>query len=274
MHNDPAQAERVRAAGLPTAQVPKPVPLPHEQPTVVTAAPRRRWEVDAWRGVATVLMLAYHFAFDLVLLGAAPNLVVEEGPWKWVQLTCACSFIGLLGVSLWLAHSKGFIAAARRGFLLLGLGLVVSVAVWASGAGVVWFGILSLLGFSMLAGWPLLRVGRANLLIGAALVAAGVALHKRLPAHPGWILLVQPAQFRAVDHFPVLPWFGVAVIGIGLGALAYPAPRHDRPTVRLPDWSTAPCISQLRMLGRHTLAIYLIHQPLLLALIWAWTQLR
>lgn len=67
-----------------------------------------------------------------------------------------------------------------------------------------------------------------------------------------------------VDYFPLLPWFGVVLIGIWLGNTAY---SNGARRFRLPNWQVPALTFPLGWLGRHSLTIYLIHQPLLFALL-------
>lgn len=66
------------------------------------------------------------------------------------------------------------------------------------------------------------------------------------------------------DYYPLVPWFGFALLGIWAGWRLYPG-RTRRFT--LPDLAHVAPIRALSFLGRHSLVIYLVHQPVLLALL-------
>jgi uncharacterized membrane protein len=75
---------------------------------------------------------------------------------------------------------------------------------------------------------------------------------------------ITTTNYPAVDHFPIFPWLGVVLLGVFLGNLLY---SEDVRRFQLPDWGdTLPC-SSLEFLGRHSLLIYMVHQPLLVGLI-------
>jgi len=75
-----------------------------------------------------------------------------------------------------------------------------------------------------------------------------------------WLLHRPEFRFYSVDHFPHLPWFGVVVVGIFLGNLLYP---EGARRVHLLDVSARTPTKQICVLGRNSLPIYLIHQPIL-----------
>ena len=82
--------------------------------------------------------------------------------------------------------------------------------------------------------------------------------------------------FYSVDYFPLLPWFGVILIGVALGDLFY---RGYRRRVPLPDLTGSSVVRGFELLGRNSLAIYLAHQPVIIGLMylagvslpWKWT---
>ncbi|MEI2736218.1 MAG: heparan-alpha-glucosaminide N-acetyltransferase domain-containing protein [Rhodoblastus sp.] len=77
----------------------------------------------------------------------------------------------------------------------------------------------------------------------------------------GWRPLALPTRYPAVDYFPLIPWFGVVLLGVWFGNWFY---ANNRRLISLPDWGNLAPIRGLRWLGRHSLPIYLVHQPLIL----------
>ncbi len=69
----------------------------------------------------------------------------------------------------------------------------------------------------------------------------------------------------SVDYFPVFPWFGVFLIGIFLGNVLYP--KYER-RIQIPDLSRFFVVRFFCFLGRHSLTIYLLHQPILILLLY------
>jgi uncharacterized membrane protein len=236
---------------------------------------QRFWEVDCLRGLAIIMMVIYHLMWDLSYVGVT-DVNVFEGFWLGFQRATASLFLLLVGVSLQLSGARARLThrsqaavwrrQLRRGLTVFAWGMVVTLATWLLlRDAFVRFGILHLIGLSMLLAYPFLRLGPWNLALGAGLIAAGRLLQEVTVDAP-WLLWLglRPQNFYTVDYFPLLPWFGVVLIGLAVGDLVY---RDDTRRLALPDLSALPPVSLVSWLGRHSLAIYLLHQPLLIALL-------
>ncbi len=237
--------------------------------------PARLWEVDTLRGCAIVAMVIYHFTWDLSYFGLIPTNLMST-PWQSFARGIATTFIFVMGVSLTLSYSRARQRVGRaalfrkylgRGGQIFGLGLLITLATYLFlGRGFVIFGILHLLGLSIILAYPFLGRSRwLSLGTGLGAIGLGIYLSSLVVAHP-WLLWlgVRQASRYMVDYYPLLPWFGIALLGVFAGKSLYP--RHRR-TFSLPDLSGLAPVRGLRLLGRHSLAIYLLHQPLLIALL-------
>jgi uncharacterized membrane protein len=244
-----------------------------------TNKPTRLWEIDTLRGIAIVLMICFHFVWDLDHF-AGYEVNVLSAPWQTFARSIASLFIFVMGVSLTLSynrakqqagHSALFIKYLRRGGQIFGLGMVITVGTYFffEGQGFVIFGILHLLGLSIILAYPFLRYNKwVSLLAGLLAIGLGIYLNGLVVSFPWLIWLgVRQAGVNMVDYYPLLPWFGVALLGIFAGYIFYP-----KGVCRFiwPDLAQAITIRGLRFLGRHSLLIYLIHQPILLGLLTAW----
>lgn len=241
-------------------------------------------EVDLLRTTAITLMIVYHAAFDLSWFYGW-DIDVLNGGWKWLAHVTASLFLVLVGVSAVLLRknmqAKGADAASirlrfvQRGLWVLTCGMLVSLATVAvDPATFVRFGILHLIGVSLLVLPFVLRLGVWNLLLALPLLASYMLTAVPHDASPLFIPFgFFPASFATVDYYPLLPWFGMVLAGAGLGHLFYarttPLSHPDSPVRRRIDafgasasggWFTAP--------GRHSLLLYMVHQPLLLLILW------
>lgn len=239
------------------------------------ATQARFWEVDSLRGVAIVMMVIYHLMWDLWFFRILPDIVVWAGFWKYFQRTTASLFLILVGVSLTLSYrrivekqgtSTGvYPKFARRGLRIFGIGMLITLGVWLAGTGYIHFGVLHLIGFSIVFAYPFLRLRWPNIGLWLLFNVVGyILLDVRVPTTWFVWLGFVPFGYAPVDFFPVFPWFGAVLLGIGLGNLFYTKTGR---AVELPDLSQLAPIGLLGFLGRRSLLIYVIHQPILVGLL-------
>ena len=232
----------------------------------------RFWEVDAARGVAIIMMIVYHSTYDLDTLGGY-DIQSTSGHWALFADLTAGLFLFLVGVSLAVSRARTSMTGWKlfgkylaRGLRILAYGMILTVVFLVLGMGVVAFGILQLIGVSIILAYPFLGLRSTNLVLGALIFAAGqYVLAQDLYSQSFWLLPfgVVPEGVVMPDYRPLLPWFGVVLIGLFFGNVVYGDGR--RPAV-LKD--KAPVLARpLLPLGRYSLFVYLIHQPIIVALL-------
>lgn len=234
---------------------------PGARPGTPAVRPARLAAVDALRGIAIVAMVAYHLSFDLRLFGLA-RLDFENDPfWLAARAAIVSTFLGLVGVSLVLARDAGVAAAQRwrRIATIAACALAVSVASWlAFPTSYIWFGILHCIAVASVVAWPFTRSPRLALACGAAVIVAGlVVTHPAFDSRAlAWIGFTthKPAT---QDYVPLFPWLGATLVGIAAGDALL-----RRSFAPLAFLANAP--RPLAWLGRHSLVVYMIHQPLLI----------
>ena len=237
-------------------------------------AAQRIWEIDFLRGLSILLVVGYHLLYDLGayvgverFLGFSTDL--STAAWTVAQRFFAGLFILLSGISATLTRSN-----MRRGLRLLAVALVITAATFAfDSSSAVWFGILHLLAVSMLIyGAAFERVKTAVCAIGGAAVlglgAALPVLKKGVAVRFDWLLPfgIHSPWFQSFDYFPLIPWFGVFLIGAALGKSVYASRRSLLPW-RLPQ-------TFLNTAGRHSLIIYIVHQPVILGVLYVLGLMR
>jgi len=221
--------------------------------------------VDALRGIAIVAMVAYNAAFDLAYFHVTSWNFYSDPFWLHSRTAILSSLLLLAGVSLVLAMRT---PSGRMGFWphvlrIAGCALVVSAATYVVfPRSFIWFGVLHAIALSLVLIRPLAPRPAIALALGAGVIAAGVLCSA--PAFDqrwlGWIGFATTKPITE-DYVPLFPWTGVMLVGIAAGhALARNGFRVVAPLGRLP--------TPLSWLGRHSLAIYMIHQPLLFGLVW------
>lgn len=309
---------------------------------------QRFWEIDTLRGVAIVMMVIYHFLWNLYFFGYVSFATLISPFWKYFQRYIACSFILLVGVALVVSHHaarqkiesgkakskkaanapasrralwqdmdrlglivgpicsvlvaliatplqrtiaitylaiigltwvterfggatansvSGFRKSLWRGLNVFGWGMVVTTSVAIGQTGSVDFGVLHLIGFSIIASYPFLNFRWINVGLWLLFNIGGYYL---LPdrAEQGNLWLVwlgwRPPAYGAVDYFPIIPWFGVVLLGIAIGNFVYGSGKR---AFSLPDLSAWFPPNILQWLGKRSLFIYVIHQPIMFGLL-------
>lgn len=230
--------------------------------------------LDIARSGAIVAMIVYHFAFDLELLGhLAPGTTTQPGPWRALAIATAGSFLFLAGVSLWLAHGVALRwgAFGARFAKVAGAAALVTCGTYlAFPDAFVFFGILHSIALCSLLGLAALRLPALLILGLAALVffAPDFAKSNAFNAPYFWWTGLQTIPLRTVDYEPIFPWFAPFLGGLALAKLADRAGLWARLATPAPSRS----LRLLSLPGRHSLILYLIHQPILIGLIWLTTQ--
>lgn len=224
----------------------------------------RIWELDAIRGFCILCVIVIHFVFDLqyfvgldLQLPALYLFIQNNGGVLFILVSGICATLG----------SRSF----RRGTIVFCSGLLISLVTYgmialgmAGKDAVILFGILHFLGFAMMI-YPLLKKFPTVLLapLGAVMIVTGYILLRRSFDTPGylhWLFVfgIRYPGFAAGDYFPLLPYLGWFMEGIVLGRTLYKEKKTLFPRVNA---RIAP-LRFFQACGRHSLLIYLVHQPL------------
>jgi uncharacterized membrane protein len=221
--------------------------------------------LDVARGVALVAMAVYHFTWDLGHFGFTTVEAGVDPGWRLFAKLIAGSFLFLVGVGLVLAHADGIRWPAfwrRFGILALAAGGITLATWYAMPDAFIYFGILHCIALSSLLALPFLRAPVVIVLAAAVLAFALPALGPfQLFAHPAWLWLgLSPAVPMTNDYEPILPWIGAVLLGVAAARLAIASGWAARLTeVKARD----PVSRGLAFAGRHSLIVYLVHQPVL-----------
>lgn len=230
--------------------------------------------LDTVRGVCILSMVAYHGMYDLVDIFGLPSAWYTGLPgYIWQQSIC-WTFILLSGMCWQLSRRH-----VKRGLLLVGCGAAITLITWlVMPSQRILYGVLNLLGISALLLIPLDKVFRKIPawagLVGALLLFALTKNVSRgslgfeglvLCRLPRWLYATDllavvgfpSPSFWSTDYFPLLPWFFLFCAGYFLWSLLDKSPRAKE--------LLRPGLRPLSFLGRHSLVIYLIHQPALMA---------
>ena len=237
--------------------------------------------IDEVRGLCIILVVVYHLFYSLAMIFRFESCIEPFNIMRTFQPILPAMFIFISGISFHLSRNN-----LRRGFILLGVAALITIALWIfMPSQIIWFGIIHFLAV-------------ANLL--CALLKKPL---KKLPAIPGVIICVllflltyniprgyigfeglwslelpsslystdltaflgfHSYAFRSSDYCPVLPWIFMFLTGVFVG----------RYVQKLPEALCRVHIRPLAFIGRHTLIIYLVHQPLIVGAISLYQMIR
>ena len=231
--------------------------------------------IDLARTAALIGMVAFHVSYDLLMFDLIPRAYAASNFFYYHARIVAGSFLVLAGLGLWLAHGQGIRWPAfwHRFVKVAGAAVLVTVATWVAMPDFyIYFGILHAIALFSLLGLAALRLPApmtaaiAAVFIAGSFYLSGPQFDAPLLRFIG--LSTLPAQ--TIDFEPIFPWFGAVLLGITLGQLG----GRLGLWVQLSGVPSGKWVDRLGWPGRHSLVIYLIHQPILIGLIWAYTQLR
>ncbi|CAB5684249.1 Predicted membrane protein [Delftia tsuruhatensis] len=232
--------------------------------------------LDSMRGLALVWMTVFHFCFDLSHLGFWSQDFYGDPLWTWQRRGIVTLFLLCVGLAQAQVQARAAPAALpwRRWARLAACALAVSGASYAMFPDrYIYFGVLHCIALLSLALWWMRRWPDTGLLAAAILALAVPPLYQALAAswpdplvrmlngRAGSVLGLVTELPSTEDYVPLLPWLGVAVLGLWAGRqLARPglaAPALPQHTARRP-------LRLLAWLGRHSLPYYMLHQLVLM----------
>ncbi|ESY32434.1 DUF1624 domain-containing protein [Mesorhizobium sp. LNJC391B00] len=261
--------------------------------------PKRIVAIDVVRGIALIAMASYHFTWDLENFHYTDPGLTAVGWWKIYARCIASTFLFLVGVSLFLAHGRqirwtGFwkrfamvaVAAAAisavtyfitpDSFIFFGILHQIALAsllglLFLTPDSFIFFGILHQIALASLLGLLFLRLPSWLTLVVAAVVIAGpIYFRSEAFDHPAlWWVGLSAINPRSNDYVPLFPWFGAVLLGIAAAKFA----STTGLLARLATLASGSWTRPLTFIGRHSLAFYLIHQPLLFGCVWLFSQI-
>ncbi len=218
--------------------------------------------MDVLRGCAILLMFVYHFSYDLDYFGAVKINFNHDPFWLNFRTLIVIMFLSIMGFSFYSSTIRGFKKDRyfRRLALLVLYAATISLATYLLfPREMVFFGVLHFIAVATVIGLIFLRFYYLNLVIGAILILLGTNFGNTLFDKEAlqWFGLMTFKPIT-IDYVPVLPWFGVVLIGQFTAQFVV----SRRAFSNLLNWSSPhPVFRVLSFGGRHSLHIYMLHQP-------------
>jgi uncharacterized membrane protein len=243
------------------------VPPPPTDPT------RQRFDrLDALRAVAIVWMAAFHFCYDLNYFRFIRQNFHTDPIWT-VQRACIVSlflFCAGVGQAIAVDQQQSWSRFWRRWAQVAGCASLVTLgSMTMFPNSFISFGVLHCIALLLIVMRLTVGAGRWLWPLGALAIALPFAVQ-----HPGfdtrwtnWVGLVTHKPVTE-DYVPLFPWLGVAWWGLAAGAWVL---AHRR------EWiaGTLPRVLEpLSVLGRWSLSFYMLHQPVLIGVLWLVASLR
>jgi uncharacterized membrane protein len=216
---------------------------------------RRIWEIDLLRAIAIILMIIFHIVFDFNFIGI--NIKYQSGFWYWEGKISALIFIFLAGISSGFSRST-----VRRGIKVFLFGMLFTFVTYILfREKYIRFGILHLLGVGMVF-FPFLKKTNNSLLFLCAVIIAFAAIPIKHALVNTSLLLPVGFMYRGfdtLDYYPLVPYFSVFILGI----LAYKTYYFKKQSIFNFSYKN----KYILMISKNSLLIYLLHQPLIFAII-------
>lgn len=216
----------------------------------------RIWEIDFLRGVAIILMALFHLFYDLKEFYGY-NFEYQTGIIYYIGKLSALMFIMLTGISC--SFSKNNL---KRGIRVLFYALIITIVTYIYDPNTyVNFGILHFLAtciilykfFRPLNNLALFSLGTLIILTGYIINQFSVSSNIFVPFG------LTSDNYTSLDYYPLFPYLGVFLYGIAIKSLLYPANK----SLLNPYFNFKP----INFFGKHSLFIYLIHQPIIIGLL-------
>ena len=223
----------------------------------------RNYTLDIVRTLAIVLMVIFHFIYDLKFFGYITWDIPDGGGWQQFRWLIISLFFLCLGISLTFAHkhtlriNKFLVRVAQ----IAGAALIISISTYfAIPENWIFFGVLHFLAFASCVVIFFVNKPTLCLLIGAIFISVGAleVFPNRWPFH----LVFEGLPKYTNDYVAIFPWLGMVFIGVFIAHSKWFLNDHlaitgSRKTSTLLIWP-----------GQHSLSIYLLHQPIMMGVLY------
>ncbi len=235
----------------------------------------RLGRLDIARGVALIAMAIYHFGWDLEFFGYLVQGSASQGWWRIFARCIASSFLFLVGFSLVLAHGRAirWHSFLKRLAQIIAAAAAISLLTWFFvPQGFIFFGILHQIALASLLGLFFLHVPVWIILPVAALtIAAPHYISSDFFNYPAlWWVGLSSVTPVSNDYVPLFPWFGAVLLGMATVRIL-----QKTGLITLLQGGIRPLWAQrgLTFIGKHSLIFYLVHQPVLMGLLFVVSQI-
>lgn len=210
----------------------------------------RLTQLDVLRGLTVVLMIFFHFSFDLSYFNLIHVDIIHGKFWYFLPRLIVFLFLFVVGFALSLTHSQKIYwdKLKKRQIKLFFSAVLISLSTYFFlPENWIYFGTLHAIFCITFLSLPFLRYPKTGMVLALALFIPSILFDKNIP-----FLELPIASF---DYISIFPWWGASLLGI------YIAQKFPQFLNRIPNNSS------LQFLGKYSFEIYLLHQPILFPLV-------
>lgn len=227
-------------------------------------------ELDILRGFAILFMIILHLFWDLDYFGILP---LNKNFYS-LNIIVPVMFFLLIGICQAVTNNKYqyqprtiYLRTIQRGLWVLNLGMLFTLltTMFLPDRPIL-FGVLHCIGCCIILSTLFLKFKYVNIAIASIIIVSGITIGNFFHVDTPSILQLATGFHQSdiathtIDYFPILPWLGVCLVGITLGNILY---KDNKRRFPLPDVSKYKPTLVFSWMGQHSLAIYLVHQPLI-----------
>lgn len=210
-------------------------------------------ELDFLRGIALIIMVYFHTIRSMhEIFGYQVSYTTL--PMFYIGKFAVILFIFISGISFSFSRNP-----YRRIILLTGISLILSTVTYIyDSTAFIKFGIIHFFAVSSLLAILFKKTNKYMLIIiGILIILAGLRVTQTtVNVNYLFFLGFTNASFQSTDYYPLIPRFGVYLLGMSMAKIVY----KDKKSI---IWNILN-VKPVNFVGRHTLAIYLFHQPIII----------
>lgn len=223
----------------------------------------RIYEIDVLRGFAIVLMAIFHFSYDLAIFRFVQIDFLNDPYWVTFRVIIVSLFVSMTGMSLYISyHKEVHIGKLIRRTKILALSAIaISVGTYFTFNNQwIFFGIIHFMLVASIIGAFFTRMPIISLVVGVAIIILSYMNLINLNFLMDWMRDTFNLPYQTMDLVPLFPWLGVVLIGIYLQYQSLFGFTFSKSKIK----------DTLSYLGKHSLFIYMIHQPILFSIVWVY----